>query len=251
MHIESNVLVVGDVEILQRDGPVVVSPIQKTSLSESVVDYIKQQTIAGYLNPGERIVETKIAEVLGISQTPVREALRQLSGEGIVALLPNRGAIIRPLEVSDVFEIYSIRAVLEGMAMRFACQGASHAEVQRLQVFFERMIQKVKDPGFSAADLVRDSAQIHQYIVDLARHSRLETMYSSLAFQIGMVNRVLGSKSTKQLEVDRHRELVDAMTGRDPNLAERVMRQHIYRSYTEYLEVAQGTRATYRDYTWC
>ncbi len=251
MHSDHGVLTAGDAELLQRDGPATVSLIQRTSLSESVVEYIKQQTIAGRLNPGERIIETKIAEELNISQTPVREALRQLSGEGIVTLHPNRGAIIRPLEPSDVFEIYSIRAVLEGMAMRFACQGASLAEVQRLQVFFVRMEQKVADPRFSATDLVNDSGKIHQYIIDLARHARLETMYSSLAFQIAMVNRVLGSRSTKQLEVNRHRELVDAMAGRDPDVAERVMRQHIYRSYNEYLDVAQGGRETYRDYTWC
>src|SRR5829696_4588817 len=95
---------------------------KKSNLSEVLVTYLKEQILSGALNPGDRLVETKIAEELEISQTPVREAIRHLSGEGIVTLVPNKGPIVRSLDMTDVYEIYSLRAGLEGLAMRFAVQ---------------------------------------------------------------------------------------------------------------------------------
>ncbi len=230
--------------------PETLSPVRKISLSESLVEYIKQQILAGGLSPGERIVETKLAEDLGISQTPVREALRQLSGEGIVTLVPNRGPIVRSLDMQDVFEIYSIRAGLEGLSMRFATQGASAEEVVRLQEFHRRMEQKLNDDSVDVEMMLQDSASIHQYIIDLSRHSRIISMYRSISFQISLVNRILGKESSKQKEVDQHREVAEALASRDPNLAETVMRRHIYRSYCEFLTVQQEQEAEFQPYQW-
>lgn len=226
------------------------NPVSKTSLSESLVGYLKQQILDGILNPGDRIVETKIAEDLEISQTPVREALRQLAGEGIVTLVPNRGPIVRDLQMSDVFEIYSVRAGLEGLAMRFATQSASDEEIGRLVAFHRRMEEKAMDDTVTVAALLADSASIHQYVVDLSRHTRLVAMYRSISFQIALVNRILGRESTKKKEVDQHREVVEALASRDPDFAEKTMRQHIHRSYGEFLDVQKDTSSEYRQYLW-
>jgi DNA-binding GntR family transcriptional regulator len=226
------------------------SPVTKTSLSESLVGYIKQQILNGMLNPGDRIVETKIAEELGISQTPVREALRQLSGEGIVTLVPNKGPIVRALQMDDVFEIYSIRAGLEGLSMRFATQRATDAEVERLVAFHGAMEAKAADEAVPVSSLLADSVSVHQYIVDLSRHSRLVSMYRSISFQIALVNRILGRESTKQKEVDQHREVVEALASRDPDFAEKVMRKHIHRSYCEFLDVQKDLTSEHRQYIW-
>lgn len=236
--------------MLLVDAPEPTNPVHKTSLSESLVEYLKQQILQGKLDPGGRIVETKIAEDLGISQTPVREALRQLSGEGIVTLVPNRGPIVRSLDMQDVFEIYSVRAGLEGMSMRFATQRASDAEILRLQSFHEGMERKLNDPSIQVAALLADSASIHQYIVDLSRHSRLIAMYRSISFQIALVNRILGKESSKQKEVDQHREVAEALASRDPGFAETVMRRHIFRSYCEFLAVQQDPQSEFRSYRW-
>ncbi len=87
--------------------------MEKKSMSQDLVTLIKQQILNGELNPGDRIVETKVAKELGISQTPVREAVRMLSGEGIINIVPNRGPIVKEIEERDIFEIYSLRASLE------------------------------------------------------------------------------------------------------------------------------------------
>lgn len=236
--------------MLLLNTPKATSPVRKTNLSESLVDYLKQQILQGKLNPGDRIVETKIAEDLSVSQTPVREALRQLSGEGIVVLVPNKGPVVRSLDMQDVFEIYSVRAGLEGMSMRFATQRASDEEVAQLQRYFGEMEEKLHDASVPETGLLEYSATIHQYVVDLSRHSRLISMYQSISFQISLVNRILGKESSKQKEVDQHREVVEALAGRNPGLAENVMRRHIYRSYCEFVAVQQNPVAEALSYQW-
>jgi DNA-binding GntR family transcriptional regulator len=209
--------------------------IQKQNISEDLVVYIKQQILLGELNPGERIVETKLAKELGISQTPVREAIRHLQGEGIITIVPNKGPLVRTLDMKDVFEIYSVRSMLEGLAIRLATQNASDQEIDELEQFYNGMKDKLHDD--SVPYLMQDSAHIHQTIIYLSNHSRLITMYKSISFQISLVNRMLGTKSTKQKEVEDHAELIEALKRKDPDFAEKTIRRHIFRSYREFVEL--------------
>ncbi|WP_409344112.1 GntR family transcriptional regulator [Paenibacillus sp. MBLB4367] len=203
----------------------------KQSISEDLVALIKQQIIDGELNPGDRIVETKVAKELGISQTPVREAIRQLSGEGIITIVPNKGPIVRTMDSTDVFEIYSLRSFLEGLAIRLAAQYATDDDISGLVSIYEDMKLKLSDD--TVRSLLKESLTIHQTIIRLSRHARLIKMYDSISFQITLVNRILGVTSTKQKEVAEHWELIDAMMKRDPEHAEKVMRNHIYKSFSD------------------
>ncbi|WP_309118134.1 GntR family transcriptional regulator [Paenibacillus sp.] len=212
-----------------------VSIFDKQNISREVVEYFKQMIITGELNPGDRIVETKFAKELGISQTPIREAMHQLSGEGIVTIVPNKGPVVNELQRSDVYEIYSLRAAIEGLAIRIATQIAPQADVEGLEVFYERMKAKLDDDEVDS--LLQDSLYIHQTIIRLSNHSRLMQTYQSLSFQISLVNRILGKESTKRKEVEQHWELIEALKQRDPDNAEKVMRKHIYRSYREFIEL--------------
>jgi len=216
--------------------PLIEAPFSKRrSLSQEVAAIIKKQMVDGVLKPGDRIVETKLARELGLSQTPIREAIRLLSGEGIVTIVPNKGPVVQTLSGADIFEIYSIRAVLEGLAMRMATQVASQKEIEAVERLYDRMTRKLNDD--SVTSLLRDSAHLHASIVALSKHSRLMATYESVSFQISLVNRILARVSTKQKEVDQHRELVDALVKRDPEHAERTIRAHIYRSYREFTEL--------------
>lgn len=209
--------------------------MDKHNISREVVEYIKQSILSGELNPGDRIVETRFARELGISQTPIREAMHQLSGEGIVVIVPNKGPVVKELQRSDVFEIYSLRAAIEGLAIRIASQIAPQEAIDELEGFYEAMKVKLVDEAVDS--LLADSFQIHQSIINLSKHERLMNMYGSISFQISLVNRILGTQSTKQKEVDQHLELIEALKSRDPAQAEKIMRMHIYRSYREFIEL--------------
>jgi len=213
-----------------------VKQFQKQNISEELVGYLKEQILSGNLNPGDRIVETKLARELGISQTPVREALRQMQGEGIISIVPNKGPSVAEINMKDVFEIYSIRAMLEGLAIRLATQIATDEQIAELERFYEEMKGRVEDESVPVSYLLNDSFRIHDSIVMMSNHSRLIRMYKSISFQIALVNRILGSKSSKKKEFEDHSELIEALRRRDPDVAEDVMRRHIYRSYTEFME---------------
>jgi len=206
----------------------------KQSMSEQLVDYIKTQILNGELNPGDRVVETKLAKELNISQTPVREALRQLQGEGIIMIVPNRGPLVCDLKIEDVFEIYSMRSVLEGLAIRLATQLATDEEIAELEHYYNEMKSKLTNEKIT--HLLKESFYIHDTIIRLSRHNRLMQMYKSISFQIALVNRILGTYSTKEKEVMEHWELIDALKRRDPQYAENTMRKHIYRSYCDFIE---------------
>ena len=210
---------------------------QKQNISEELVDYLKQQILKGELNPGDRVVETKLAKELGISQTPVREALRRLQGEGIITIIPNKGPMVRTLDMRDAFEIYSIRAMLEGLAIRLATQNATEQDIADLEAFYNKMKDRVHDDSVPVSYLLGDSFYIHETIMNLSNHTRLINMYKSISLQIALVNRILGSKSSKLKEVEEHWELIEVLKNRDPDRAEDVMRRHIYRSYTEFVDL--------------
>ncbi|KIL35484.1 hypothetical protein SD71_13290 [Cohnella kolymensis] len=222
--------------------------IDKQSISHDIATYIKQQILNGELNPGDRIVETKMARDLGLSQTPVREAIRQLSGEGIITIVPNKGPIVRAMEKEDVLEIYSLRAVTEGFAIRLATQKASDDDIAALEDFYENMKAKLHDDTVDS--LLADSLYIHQTIMRLADHSRLTGTYESISFQISMVNRILGKESTKEKEVEQHMELIEALKVRNPDDAEKTMRKHIYRSYLEFIELEEDVHSEHGEHLW-
>ncbi|MCQ6559810.1 GntR family transcriptional regulator [Paenibacillus mendelii] len=222
--------------------------LTKQSISGDLVELIKNQILEGDLNPGDRIVETKLAKDYGISQTPVREAIRQLSGEGIIIIVPNKGPMVRDFHMKDVFEIYSLRAVYEGLAIRIAVMKATDEDILSLQDFYEQMKVKVHDD--SIPSLLQDSLHIHQTIIELSSHERLIAMYRTISFQIALVNRILGSASTKEKEIEQHLELIEALSKRDPDEAEKVMRSHIYRSYCEYADMKKGPDDEFDNRAW-
>ncbi|RAV17894.1 GntR family transcriptional regulator [Paenibacillus contaminans] len=233
---------------MKKDTVTKQSIIGNKNISEEIVELIKQQILNGELNPGNRIVETKLAKELGISQTPVREAIRQLSGEGIITIVTNKGPMVRDFRMQDVFEIYSLRAVLEGFAIRLATFNATEEDIGHLQAFHQEMKAKLDDDSITS--LLQESQYIHQTIIKLSQHERLTSMYKSISFQIVLVNRILGKKSTKAKEVEQHGELIEALVGRDADEAERVMRRHIHRSYLEFAELKAVDSSEFKEGTW-
>lgn len=209
--------------------------LEKKNMSQDLVALIKRKIIEGDLNPGDRIVEIKLAKEFGISQSPVREAIRHLSGEGIITIVPNKGPVVKKLEAQDIYEVYSLRSTLEGLAIHLTTQYASDEEVQRLADYYKEMEAKLHDD--SVKTLLKESLHLHHSIMQLSRHSRLIQVYESISFQIELVNRILGMTSTKQKEYDDHGELIEAVQKRDPASSDQVMRKHIQRSYLECMEV--------------
>jgi len=233
--------------MLSAAGNGVVRLTSRTSMSQEISALIKQAIVDGALVPGQRIVESKLAQDLGVSLTPVREAVRQLAGEGILTVTPNRGPSVRILTAEDAFELYSLRAMLEGLAIRLAVTRPPE-ERAAVTSILEEMFAAADDD--TVPSLLAHSTRIHEGIVTLSKHERLITIYRSLLLQIAVLNRIAGERSTKQHEIDWHRPLIDALAGGDPDRAEAVMRAHIHESYLNYLDMVQPRDTPTQEHDW-
>src|SRR3989338_1581452 len=103
------------------------------TLRERIVDFVKDAVLKGRLRPGERVPEQEIAQSLGISRTPIREAFRQLESEGFISVAPRKGAVVSPITDKDVKEFYEIKSLLEGFAARTACPKLTDKDIRRLE----------------------------------------------------------------------------------------------------------------------
>src|SRR3974390_2333240 len=108
-------------------------PKAAAPLRRQVLQELRQSIISGRLNPGERLVEREIIAMMGVSRTVIREALRQLESEGLVAIVPNKGPVVRSLTIEEAQDLYAIRAVLEGLAARLFTEHAEPSEIQELE----------------------------------------------------------------------------------------------------------------------
>lgn len=177
----------------------------------------------GRLNPGDRLRETDLAERLGMSRTPVREAIRQLEADGIVTHVPRQGASIRGLDYAEVMELYEMRAVLEGTVARLAARAASDIEIEELYDMNQQMAALGNVP--EAFILNR---QFHAGLLDAAKNRFLTR--SIHALQKALM--ILGPTTLTQPDraakaVEEHFGVLDSIKARDGTLAEAAMRAHI------------------------
>lgn len=194
----------------------------------SRADQVQQQILKsirdGRYQPGDRIRETEVAEAFGVSRTPVREALRRLESDGLLNFESWRGVVVAQLDRQQISELYAMREVLEGTAARMAARHIDDAEIELLKLLLE---QAEESPG-DAARLARLNRSLHQTIYTAA-HNRyllqtLGQLESALALLRGTTYAVTGRAQTA---ADEHRAIVDAISRRDADAAERAARAHI------------------------
>jgi DNA-binding GntR family transcriptional regulator len=177
----------------------------------------------GRLNPGDRLRETELAERLGMSRTPVREAIRQLETDGIVTHLPRQGATIRTLDYAEVMELYEMRAVLEGTAARLAARAASEIEIEELLEMNRQMAEIGNVP--EAFVLNR---QFHAALLDAAKNRFLARSIHALQRALMILGpTTLTEPDRAERAVEEHGHVLDAIRTRDGTQAEAAMRAHI------------------------
>ena len=194
------------------------------SRAEHAYQRLLQAIIDGSLKPGGRILEVDLANWLGISRTPVREALKRLESEGVICNAPRRGMVIAQLDIQAIMELYQMREVLEGTAARLAAQQCSEAEVYNLR---ELSSQEQQSQHHAADQAVKNRA-FHNAIY-LAAHNRyllksLNSLRDAMAL-LGPTTYMLDSRA--QTALSEHAAIVDAIENRDPTAAESAARMHI------------------------
>ena len=196
----------------------------RASRSEYVLEQIREAIHNGDYDPGERLTETELAERLGVSRTPVREALRRLESDGLLVFEPWRGVVVAELDRQQVGELYAMREVLEGTAARLAAKHISEAEMGLLESLLAKEAKQLKKP----AELAGTNRQLHHaiYASALNRYlmQTLSTLRNSLALLRGTTFSVPGRARVAHRE---HKAIVTAILARDGVSAEDAARAHI------------------------
>ena len=202
-------------------------PVRR-SLGQSVFENLKRAIVKGDLTPDSRVVEGRVADALGISRTPVREAIHKLEREGLVRQGPKGGFFVAGLTPEDMEEIFGIRSVLESYAAKLAAIRHLEAELRPLEEKLEAY-QECLDRGDLDA-LPRINTEFHDLLYGLSRSRRLIKMINGLKDHIYRFRLViLKIEEMAKLSNEDHRLMLRAMKVRDAEEVERLVREHILR----------------------
>lgn len=214
----------------------------RKSLGQHVFENLKQAIIRGEVPPGDRLVESRLADALDISRTPVREAIHKLEREGLLRRLPKGGFAVMNFSREDIKETFGIRCVLESYAARLAAEG--YKEEEELLPLEEKIreFQNCLDQG-RLDELPRINTEFHSLFYALSRSPKLIKMINDLRDQIFRFRRIL-LKRDKWAEAsnDDHRKMLEAIRKRDVNRVERVVKQHIARGQRMVLNALEQHR---------
>lgn len=178
----------------------------------------------GDLLPGARLRETRLAERMGLSRTPVREAIRALEADGLVVHMPRQGAVVRVLDRGEVMELYEMRAVLEGTAARMAARAASGIELDELAGINADLAGVTTDPAASA----HLNGVFHETLLGAARNRYLVTASKALQKTLLILGPSTLTDPARAAEaVAEHDAILHALRARDGAAAEAAMRTHI------------------------
>ena len=207
-------------------------------LAESAYEKLRGQILSGERVHGERLTEVEVAADLGISRTPVREALRRLAAEGLVDVSLNRGASLARWGSADLQEIFDLRTILESDAAKRATTRAGSEVIAVLDEVCQEMdeIFANLDGISSLRSLAELNRRFHSTIIEAADSPRLSSIIDSLT-HVPVVMQTFTQYSPHALarSLQHHREIVDAMRARDASWAESVMRAHIIAARYEVL----------------
>lgn len=202
---------------------------ERQPASTRAYEAIRQQVLDGVYPVGSHLREELLSENLGVSRTPVREALRRLAGEGLIEFVQHRGAHVAAWTEADLEEIFDLRSLVEGYAAKRAATRASASQVLRLRTlasYMEGVAQTHLRTGLDEIAVLNN--EFHGLIVEAAESSRLVTMAGAL-IQLPLVHRTFRRYSDADLKrsLAHHHELVDAIAAGDAEWAETAMRSHI------------------------
>lgn len=196
------------------------------TLRTEVAKVLRREILDGRFKPGEKLVEATIADRLGVSRGPVREALHQLEEEGLVTHNPRRGATVTEIGPIDAREIYTLRAELEAVAVGFLTSAFSAETIAEMETCVKDM-RKAEDEGDITVIYELDR-RFHEAIVREAKHSRLHIFWSKLNSQVGsLLLGLLNWGVAKPEEVaGRHQLVLDAVKSGDRDKAIEAIREH-------------------------
>ena len=196
------------------------------SLREIVFEHLRNAILDGTLLPGERLMEVQLADKLGVSRTPIREAIRKLELEGLVEMIPRRGAQVSDLSVKDVADVLEVRETLEGLAASLAAVNMSEEELKELEKAYIALIKSVEEKNIEK--IIRWDSRFHDVLLSASKNPRLVKVNAVLIEQVHRFRKsYIEDITTAKYIVHSHKKILDALKSRDPEISRACAIEHI------------------------
>ena len=196
-------------------------------LRDVVFNTLRDAILRGDLEPGERLMEIALANRLGVSRTPIREAIRKLELEGLVVMIPRRGAQVASITQKDLQDVLEVRTSLEDLAVRLACERIRPEQVDQMKEALKNFEAALK--GTDVTVIARADVDFHDVIFYSTGNARLVQILNNLREQMYRYRlEYLKDFSSHERLLQEHKELLAAIEGHDQENAARIIRTHIY-----------------------
>ncbi|WDY55800.1 GntR family transcriptional regulator [Pseudomonas sp. PSKL.D1] len=200
--------------------------IERMHLHDTVLDHLRRFVIEGTLKPGIKINERELCEVLGISRTPLREALKVLAMEGLIELRPNRGARVAQMSDVETREMFELMSGIEAFSGLLACERITDSEIQAIRSLHYQMLQAKASNDLSL--YFEKNAAIHDAISQAARNETLRKTYLTLNQRIQAVRYRSNRTDVKwERAIHDHEDMIEALEQRDGERLSAILRSHI------------------------
>jgi len=198
-------------------------------MSEEIADILRENIISGNINPGEKVNEYQAAKLLNISRPPIREAFRLLAAEGLITLVPRKGAFVSKLSIQEVKEVYEMKSMMESFAVRLAIPTVDEKELSELDSINNSMEEKIKQNNFKA--ILKLNIEFHRKMIKMSKNKKLIRFYESIVLSIRRYQRVgLSAPTSWEISLQEHKNIVGAIRSENIELAEKLCREHIMRA---------------------
>ena len=200
--------------------------IARRSLHGELVERLRDLITSGALAPGSKIQESTLCERFGVSRTPLREALKVLASEGIVTLLPNRGAVVSALTVAELEEVFPVMGALESLSGEIACRHITDAEIANIAAVHKAMVEYWRKGEMQS--YFRLNQSIHEAILNATRNETLKSVYRGLAGRLLTARYVANMSEERWAQaVDEHEAILESLKARDGRRLARILKEHL------------------------
>jgi DNA-binding GntR family transcriptional regulator len=204
-------------------------------LREVIFTTLRDAIIAGELKPGERLMEVQLAEKMGVSRTPVREAIRKLELEGLVDMEPRKGARVAVLSAKDIIDVLEVRATLDGLATSLAAVRITDTEIIELRHVLAQLAVNLEKENLQGS--IRKDIEFHEIIYRAAKNDKLLSIINNLREQVHRFRVIYMKEHGGIREIIReHTEICDAIEKKDPEKAGEAARVHIKNQETAIIK---------------
>lgn len=203
-----------------------IAPVNRRALHDELVERIRDMIIEGQLAPLTRIHEGQLGKALGVSRTPLREALKFLASEGLLELVPGRGAVVRKLTRKDVRDMLEVLGAIETLGGRLACRNASDADIAGLRRVHDEMMGLYR--ARNRLEYYRRNQAIHSGIAQLSGNALLASMHQVIQARLKRI-RFIGNEEPAKWAgaVAEHEEMIAALEARDEDRLAAVIARHL------------------------